>query len=165
MKMTPALAQEFNNQIKHEMYSAYLYLAMSAHFEAENFSGFAHWMRVQAEEELEHAMKFFDFLAERGAPVALQAIETPPSTFGTPLSIFEAGLEHEKFVTGRIELLYNLAVQDKDFAAQSFLTWFINEQVEEEANAEQNVAMLQLVGNNGSALFMADRTLGARKAD
>jgi ferritin len=154
-----------NEQIKNELYSGYLYLSMSAYFEARNLPGFARWMRLQAEEEQEHALKFFDFVHDRGGRVVLQAIDKPPSDFGSPLAVFELTLEHERKVTGLIHDLYALAVQEKDYASQVMLQWFIDEQVEEEKNAEQTVELLKMVGDQGQPLLMLDRQLGQRAED
>ena len=165
MNMDKNLLKEMNVQINKEMYSGYLYLAMAAHFEEQNLGGFAHWMVVQAEEELEHAMKFFDFLNEVGETVALDAIDKPDSKFGSPLKVFEQVLEHEQFVTGRFNLLYKLAVEANEFPTQIFLQWFVDEQVEEEKNATEILENLKLAGESGNALLMIDKTLGERKAD
>jgi ferritin len=156
------LQSAINEQIKHELYSGYLYLAMSAYFEAGNLPGFARWMRLQAAEEQEHALKFFDFVNERGGRVELQAIDQPPVEFQLPLAVFEQVLEHEKKVTGLINKLYELALGEKDYPAQVMLQWFIEEQVEEEANATRIVETLKMVGEKGQALVMLDRQLGAR---
>ncbi|MDZ4158254.1 MAG: ferritin [Anaerolineaceae bacterium] len=163
--LSKTLLDEMNLQIMHELYSAYLYLSMSAHFEASNLPGFAHWMRLQSNEEVEHAMKFFGFINDRGERVVLLAIEKPPAEFKSATTIFEMGLEHEKKVTGRINHIYNLAAQEKDFASQEFLNWFVNEQVEEEKNASQIVAALQMAGENGPSLLMLDGKLGEREAE
>ena len=154
-----------NEQIKHELYSAYLYLSMSAYFEGESLPGFAHWMRVQAAEEQEHAMKFYDFIYERGGRVVLQAIDQPPAEFESLREVFKQTLEHEKKVTGLIEAIYAVAVEDKDYASQTFLNWFINEQVEEEKNATDLLETLRMVGDKGSALIMFDRELGRRSGE
>jgi ferritin len=151
-----------NEQIKHELYSAYLYLSMAAQFEAENLLGFAHWMKKQSQEEMEHAMKFFDFINERGGKVALQAIEQPPLEFGTPKEIFKAAFEHEQKVTALINKIYKVALEENDYASQTFLHWFINEQVEEEAAASEIVETLNLVGDKGHTLFQLDRQLAQR---
>jgi ferritin len=160
--LSKAMTGAINDQIQAELFSAYLYLAMSAHFQTANLGGFAHWMSVQAKEELGHAMKFYGYLTDRSAAVTLQAIPQPPSTFTTPTGIFEQSLEHEKKITGRIEKLYAQAVQENDYATQSFLQWFINEQIEEERNATQIIEELKLVGESGSALFLIDRQLASR---
>ncbi len=160
--MQPTVEKAFNTQIRHELDSGYLYLSMSAHFEAANLPGLARWMRLQAQEELAHAMRLYDHVVERGGRVVLQGIEKPQSEFGTPLSIFEAALAHEKKITGLIEKLFETAVTKKDYAAQLALQWFIGEQVEEEQNASAIVEQLRLVGDNPAALLMMDRALGAR---
>lgn len=154
-----------NEQIKHELYSAYLYLSMSAYFEGESLPGFAHWMRMQAAEEQEHAMKFYGFIYERGGRVVLQAIDQPPAEFESLREVFKQTLEHEKKVTGLIEAIYAAAVEDKDYASQTFLTWFIDEQVEEEKNATDLLETLRMVGDKGSALIMFDRELGRRSGE
>lgn len=160
--MKSVVRDAINEQIKDELYSGYLYLAMSAHFESENLQGFARWMRLQAQEELGHAMRLFDYLNHRGAPVKLQAIDQPPSEFGSTLEIYEAALEHEREVTGMINRLYELAVQEKDYPTQQALLWFIEEQVEEEDQASAAVDQLRMAGDNKAALLMLDRQFGAR---
>jgi ferritin len=162
--LSETLETALNDQIKEELYSAYLYLSMSAHFENANLPGFAHWMRVQAQEELAHAMKFFDHIAARNGRVRLQAIPLPPVDFGSPTSIFQQALEHEQHISGRIGMLYDLSQNEKDYASRSFLQWFIDEQVEEERNAEAVIDTLKMAGEGGMALIMLDRQLGARAA-
>ncbi len=157
------LNEEMNTQIKLELYSAYLYLSMSAHFEAVNLEGFAHWMRVQAGEEQEHAMKFYDFIQERNGKIALQAIDQPPVEFTTPIAIFEQVLKHEESVTARINHLYELALKDNDYASQVFLQWFISEQVEEEKNASDILAVLKIIGEKSNAIFQLDHRLEKRE--
>ena len=156
------LHEAMNAQIKHELYSAYLYLSMSAYAESGNLPGFAHWMRAQANEEMEHAMKFYEFIHDRGGKVVLQAIDQPPSEFSGPTALFEATLEHEQKVTSLIHKLFDMAVEDKDYASQAFLQWFVTEQVEEEKNAAQILDTLKMAGEKGPSLFMVDRQLGAR---
>ena len=151
-----------NEQIKNELYSAYLYLAMSAHFESQNLPGFARWMRAQAREEQTHALKFFDFLNERGGRVVLQAIDQPPVEFGSPFAVFEEVLAHEIKVTNLIHDLYALALGKSDYASQVFLQWFVSEQVEEEANATKIVEQLRMVGDKPQGLLMLDHALGQR---
>lgn len=151
-----------NDQIMHEFYSAYMYLSFAAHFASKSLVGFENWMKKQAGEEEEHAMKFFDFINERGGKVVLQAIAQPPVEFDTPLHIFEAALEHEKKVTALINDIYRVAVEEKDYASQSFLKWFIDEQVEEEASATLVVDQLKVGGDNGAALLLLDHRLGKR---
>jgi len=156
---------KINDQINKEMYSAYFYLSMSAFLESENLGGFARWMRVQAAEEMEHAMKFYDYVYDRGGAVVLEAIEKPPSDFSSPLDIFEQVYAHEQKVTGLINALYELALEKNDYASQIFLHWFIDEQVEEEKNADAIVQRLKLVGDKVQGLLLLDRELGARGGD
>ena len=163
--LSKTMQDAINEQIKHELYSAYIYLAMSAHAEAENWPGAARWLRAQAAEEQTHAMKLFDFVNDRGGRVSLQAIAQPPQEFTSLLDVFEQVLAHERKVTALIHRLYETAVSEKDYAAQVMLQWFIGEQVEEEKNASQIVDALKLVGAQGTALFVLDRQLGARGAD
>ncbi len=151
-----------NDQIKFEYYSSYLYLAMSAYFSDLGLSGFARWMRVQAEEEMLHTMKFYDFVIARGGKVTLQAIDAPPAKWKNPLDVFEEGLKHEQFVTGRINSLMDLAVSTKDHAAYVFLQWFVTEQVEEEENFTDMVNKLKLIKGDGQGLLLLDRDLGGR---
>jgi len=157
------IEKAMNDQIQRELESAYIYLSMAAYFESINLPGAAHWMRIQTQEEEEHAMKFFNFIYDRGGRVMLQAIPQPPVEFASPLDVFEKALAHEKKVTGHINDLYALAVQEKDYASQTFLQWFIDEQVEEEKSAGDIVETLKMVGDKGQALFMVDRQLGQRK--
>ncbi|KXS44984.1 MAG: ferritin [Methanolobus sp. T82-4] len=157
-KMTSAL----NEQINKEMYSAYLYMSMSAHCSNVGLDGFANWFMVQYQEEMTHAMKIYDYLNEQGEKVILEAIEKPPSEFGTVLEMFEATLEHEQFITRSIHELVDLANEEKDYATQIFLQWFVTEQIEEEGNDNEIIAKLKLVGNEGNGLFMLDREMAAR---
>jgi len=163
--LSEKLQSAMNDQIKKEFYSSYLYLAMAAHFEAANLSGFAHWMKAQSEEETEHGMKFYEFINDRGGRVKLQAIDQPPVEFGSPLEIFKVVVNHEEQVTASIHKLYALAQAENDYPTQVMLHWFIDEQVEEEKNANSIVEMLKLAGDQGAALLMADRALGARAGD
>lgn len=157
-KMTEAL----NGQINKEMYSAYLYMDMSAHCTYTGLNGFANWFMVQYQEEMSHAMKIYDYINEQGGKVVLNGIEKPPGKFGTPLEMFEATLEHEQFITKSIYELVDLANKEKDYATQIFLQWFVTEQVEEEANDNELIAKLKLVGNKGNGIFMIDKELEAR---
>ncbi len=161
--LSDKLQAALNEQIKNEFYSAYLYLAMSAYFESKSLPGFAKWMRKQAEEEMEHAMKIYDFIHDCGGTVQLQAIDQPPTEFGTPQQAFEQALEHEKFITGRINELYKLAQQENDYPTQVMLQWFIEEQVEEEKTASEIVEQLKLTANHGPAILMMDHRLGKRE--
>lgn len=156
------MAQALNKQINAELYSAYLYFSMAAHFESVNLPGFAHWMRIQTQEELMHAMKIYDFVNERGGRVILKAIEQPPVEWKSPLAVFEATCKHEQKVTGLINELVNLAIEEKDHATNAFLQWFINEQVEEEKNAGDIVGRLKLIEGSPQALYMVDKEMAQR---
>ena len=149
-------------QIKHEFYSSYLYLSMAGSFEVANLPGFAHWMREQSEEEREHAMKFFEFLLDRGEQVQLQGIDQPPYAFRSPLDAFEQALEHEKEITAHIHRLYDLSVQENDYPAQVLLNWFVTEQVEEEKAAAEIVERLRMAGEDNAALLLLDKETGER---
>jgi len=157
-KMQDAL----NGQLNAELYSAYLYVSMSAYFESMNLRGFANWMRVQAQEEVVHAYKFYSHLNERGGRVILPQIDGPPTEWDSPLAAFEAVYEHEQKVTGLINDLVDLAVAERDHATNNFLQWFVTEQVEEEASASEVVEGLKLIGDAKAELFMLDRELGQR---
>jgi ferritin len=163
--LTEAMQNAINQQITDELFSAYLYLSMAAYFEANSLPGFARWMRMQSEEEVEHAMKFFDFVNERGGRVTLQAIEQPNVEFESPLAVFETTYEHEQKVTALIHDLYEVALEENDYAAQVMLHWFIEEQVEEEASVSQIVDTLERIGDKDQALIMLDRELGQRGAE
>ena len=156
------VSELMNKQIKYELDSAYLYLSMAAYFEGENLSGLAHWMRLQAKEEQAHAMKFYGFIFERGGSVTLLGIDQPPAKFESVREVFKQTLEHEKKVTGLIEAIYAAAVEDKDYASQTFLNWFIDEQVEEEKNATDILETIRIGGDSGPALLMLDHHLGNR---
>ena len=149
-------------QIKHEFYSSYLYLAMSAHCETKNYSGIAKWLKVQSEEEYGHAMKLFHYVQERGAAVVLQIIDQPPVSFGEPLELFKKVLKHEQKVTALITALYELAAKEKDYPTQFMLQWFVTEQVEEEKNVTDIIDQIVRVGDTPVSLMMLDRQLGMR---
>jgi len=154
-----------NEQINKELFSSYLYLSMAAYFEDKNLAGFANWMRVQAEEEREHAMKFYDFILERGGRVYLKAIDAPKTDWNSNLEVTEEVAAHEAKVTASIYALYELALKEKDYPAQMMLQWFITEQVEEERNAAEIVANLKLIEAGGTAVYVLDRQLGKRKGE
>jgi ferritin len=161
--MDKKLQKALNDQIKHELYSAYLYLAMAAYSESKNLPGVAHWMKVQAGEEKGHAMKIFAFLIDRSVRVTLQAIPEPPAEFASCVDLFEKTLEHEKKVTSLIDKLSTLAQELDDKAAEIFLQWFITEQVEEEKNATAILDTLRMIKGEGPALIMLDRELAKRE--
>jgi len=163
--MLSANTQEaLNKQINAELFSSYLYLSMSAHFEAESLKGMAHWMRIQAQEEHVHAMKLYGFVNDRGGRVTLTEIVAPKTQWATPLEAFEDAFKHEMKVTGMINDLMNLAAVERDHAAHDFLEWFANEQVQEESDAKLIVDQLKLVGGQGLGLFLIDQQLGRRPA-
>lgn len=151
-----------NDQITHEFYASYLYLAMAAHFEEQNYEGFAQWFRMQAQEEKAHAMKLFDFMVERGERIELQQIDKPPVEFGEPVDAFKAALAHEQKVTGLINRIYEAAVDARDYPTQVMLQWFIEEQVEEEATTGTAVERLEMAGDSNAALMFLDSEYGKR---
>ena len=157
-KMESAL----NEQINKEMYSAYLYMSMSAHCTNIGLDGFANWFMVQYQEEMEHAMKIYNYVNDQGGGVILKAIEQPPYDFRGPMDMFQKTLKHEQFVTKSINDLVDLAISEKDHATQIFLQWFVTEQIEEEGNDNEIIAKLKLAGEKGNGLFMIDKELGTR---
>ena len=160
--MNEKILKALNDQLNSELYSAYLYLSMAAYFQSVNLSGFANWMRVQAMEEEVHAMKFFDFITERGGRVNLNDIQKPPHEWESPLKAFQSVYDHEKIVTGLINDLVDISLEEKDHAAYNMLQWFVSEQVEEESSADDIVQKLKLIGGEGSGLFIVDRELAQR---
>lgn len=159
-KMQDAL----NEQIRHEINSAYLYLSMSMYAVSMNLPGFASWLRVQWQEELAHAMKLAEIVQDRGGRVVLQALEKPPGEFKSPLDVFQQVLSHERKVTALINKLFENAVKENDYATQVEVQWFIKEQVEEEKNAGAILDQLRLAGESGPSLMMVDRALAMRGA-
>jgi ferritin len=157
-KMTDAI----NEQINKELFSEYLYISMQAWLADQSLDGMANWMDAQSKEEHFHAMKLFNYLIERGAKVRLKAIEEPTVEFENPLKAFSMALEHEKFISKSINELMDLAIKENDHATRSFLQWYVDEQVEEEASVDRIVNMLKMVGENGHGIMMIDRELSAR---
>ncbi len=153
-----------NDQINAEIYSSYLYLAMSAYCASIDLPGFAQWMRVQAQEEMVHTMKMYDYVIERDGRIVLGAVEAPPAEWDGPLDVFESTLKHEQMVTGLVNNLVDVALSVSDHATNIFLQWFVSEQVEEEANVGSILQQLKMVGDHGHLLFMMDRELGKRMA-
>lgn len=162
MKITQKMIDALNKQINEEMYSAYLYLDMASFFEADNLKGFAHWMKKQANEEMSHALKFVSYLHERGAKVQFFEIKNPTTEWKNPLNVFKLTLEHEEYITSCIEKLVDIAKKENDKATESFLQWYINEQVEEEANATEILDNLKRIKDSMSGLLVIDSKLGAR---
>jgi ferritin len=163
--ITKTVQDAVNEQINKELYSSYLYLSMSAYFSDKNLPGLAQWLRVQAEEERGHAMKFYDFLLDRGGRVLLKEIAKPGEMWNSTFEAFKEVQAHEAMITASINALYELAVKEKDYPTQILLQWFINEQVEEEKNAAGIVAQLELINAKDTAVLMLDHQLGKRSAD
>jgi len=157
-KMVDAL----NKQINEELFSSYLYLSMAAYFEAKNLKGFSNWMMVQQKEEMDHAMKFYNYINSVGGKVKLHALAEPPSEWNSPLHAFEETLKHEQHITKCINYLVDLAEQEKDRATFNVLQWYVDEQIEEEENDNDIINKLKLVGENGNGMFMLDKELAQR---
>lgn len=165
MNIPASVQSALNAQIKNEFQAHYRYLGMCAHFESTPYQGFAHWMRLQATEEYGHAMKLFDYLVDRNATIDLSTIEAPPMSYGpNPAAVFQTALAGEQDVTRQINNLYDLALRDKDFATLQFLTWFLQEQVEEEKVVTQMVERLELAGDNAAGLLRLDAEAARRAA-
>ena len=156
------LENALNEQINAEFHSAYIYLSMSSYFLSVGLGGYANWMRVQYQEELAHATRFFDYVNERGGRVKLSPIQEVQVDFSGIVDVFEKTLEHEQVVTGMIDHLMDLSIQESDHATKSFLQWFVDEQVEEEANIEQILNNLKLINGEGQGLLMMDREMQTR---
>jgi ferritin len=161
--LSDRMQKALNGQLNAEIYSSYLYLSMNAYFKSANLDGFASWMNAQAQEELMHAMKFYDFVHQRGGRVLLSAIDTPPTDWDSPLAVFEATLQHEQKVTGFINELVEIAMEEHDHATQIFLQWFVTEQVEEEESVGSVLEQLKLLGDARQGLFMMDREMALRQ--
>ena len=157
-KMQDAL----NDQINAELYSGYLYLAMAAWFDDINLPGFCNWMEIQAQEELAHAKGFMDYVRERGGRVVLKAIEEPQVSWDSPEDAFSAALDHEKYITGWINSLVDTAMELRDHATTQFLQWYVAEQVEEEATADEILQKLKMAPEGSGMLMMLDREMGSR---
>ncbi|MDA3971076.1 MAG: ferritin [Desulfobulbaceae bacterium] len=160
--LSEKMGQALNKQVTAEFYSSYFYLGMHAYFESKNLEGFAHWMRFQAQEEMMHGMKLYDYINERGGKIMLQPIDQPPGDWDSVLHVFEKVLEHEQKVTAMINNLVDLALDERDHATNGFLQWFVSEQVEEESNVGGIVNKLTMVQDDLSGLFVMDQELGKR---
>jgi ferritin len=158
--LSKTIQDAMNEQIKNELFSAHQYLSMSAYCEVATLPGFAHWMLTQAQEEREHAMKFYNFVLDRDGRVGLRAIDQPVVEFGSPLEGLEQAREQEQKVTALINELYRLAASENDYSSQAFLQWFVTEQVEEEKNVRDVLETLNMIGDESEALFLLDRELG-----
>ncbi|MBF0120533.1 MAG: ferritin [Desulfobacterales bacterium] len=157
------VCEELNNQLNAELYSSYLYLSMSAFFKFINLGGFSSWIYVHAQEELLHAMKYYDFIKQRGGRVVLKEIKAPPKDWESPTLAFENVLEHELSVTKMINELVSITIKERDAASNVFIQWFVTEQAEEESKAKDVLGKLKLIGNAQGGLFMLDRELSLRK--
>lgn len=162
MKISEAMVSAINEQIKAEFDSAYIYLAMSAYFEDSGLSGMSHWMRKQYSEEIEHAEKFISYLYERGARVIIPEIAKPKDTYADALEAFRTAYAHEQYVTSRIYKLVDLAISEKDYATQSMLKWYVDEQMEEEDNTRSIVSKLEYLGGDKHGTYIVDRELSSR---
>ncbi|MDO8804341.1 MAG: ferritin [Elusimicrobiota bacterium] len=162
MKINNKIEDAINKQVNAELYSAYLYLGMSARCTELNLKGMAHWLYVQAQEEMTHAMKFYRFILERNGHATFPAIEGIPSDWKSPLQMFEAAYEHEQKVSALINNIVDIAIGERDHATASMLNWFVDEQVEEEANSSEIAGKLKLIGESKEGLFMLDKELSAR---
>ncbi len=160
--LSKKIEKAINKQINAEFASAYLYLSMSSWFSNRSLDGMANWMMIQFQEEQSHALKFYRYVIERGGTVVLDAIETPEKEWNNPLHVFEETLKHEQLVTSLINNLVDLAKEERDHATESMLRWFVDEQVEEEANADAIVNQLKLIGDKGHGIFMIDREMKSR---
>jgi ferritin len=163
MKIGKKMEDAINGQITHEFEAEYTYLGIAAYFESLSMPGFAHWMHKQAAEERTHAMRFFKYVCERGGAVSLAALAKPQSSFKSPLAAFEAAYGFELATTKKINALYDLAASEKDHMTASMLKWFIDEQVEEENNAVQNIEQVKMAGESKGALLHLDHRLGKRE--
>ncbi|MBJ6751071.1 ferritin [Geomonas anaerohicana] len=160
--LTEKLCAALNKQLNNELYSAYLYLSMSSYASSIGLKGSANWFMVQYQEEMVHAMKFYNYINSRGEHVKLQAIDAPPAEFKSLLDMFEQTLKHELTITSSINELTDLALSEKDHATNIFLQWFVTEQIEEEENDRDIIGKLKLIGDNGQGLLMLDNELAAR---
>jgi len=151
-----------NDQINFELYSSYIYLSMAAWFESQDLPGHANWMKTQATEELMHVEKFYHYVNERDGRVTLSAIDSPPQEWKSPLDAFQHAYEHEQEVSQRINKIVDVTLAESDHATNNFLTWFVNEQVEEEASVKDVISQLKMIGDDGHGLFMLDKDLGSR---
>lgn len=160
--LSKSMEKAINGQFNKEVFSAYLYMAMSAYADENGLKGIAQWFMVQYHEEMVHAMKFYEYVQDQGNSVTFDAIEKPDAIYSTALSLFEAALVHEQFITKSINDLMELAIAEKDHATKSFLEWYVTEQVEEEKNANDIIQILKMIGDNTAALYLYDKELSAR---
>lgn len=162
--MNKKIEDAFNEHLNAEFFSSYLYLSMANYFTAKNLEGMASWMQIQTQEEWAHGMKFLDFINDRGGRVILKQIDQPEVEWSSPLAVFQEAFEHECLVSSKINKLVDLAIAESDHAANTFLQWFVTEQVEEEATTLSIVGKLKLIGDNSTGLLIVDQRLGQRPA-
>ena len=160
--LSEKMQKAIKDQINAEVYSSYLYISMAAWCDARQLTGFAHWMKIQTQEEMTHVVKFYNYVNERGGAVTLTAIDGPPTKWDSPLAMMEAVLAHEQKVTGLINGLMDVAMDERDHASMSFLQWFIDEQVEEEASVADVIGKLKMIDQAQGGLYMLDKELAAR---
>ncbi len=163
--ITQRMVDAFNGQINKEIFSAYLYASMEAHFIHMGLDGFANWMKVQTNEELHHARKMMDFVVDRGGKVIFSAIDTPENDWKNIREVYEKSLEHEKFISSEIDNLVTIAEEEKDRASAIFLQWYVTEQVEEEHSIETIIDKLKLTECTGDAVFHLDTEFSGRSSD
>lgn len=160
-----SIEAKLNDQLNKELYSAYLYLSMASYFESISLKGFANWMKVQAQEELTHVAKLFDYINDRNGRVRLGPVDEPPAEWDSPIAVMQNAYEHECWVSEKINECVSLALSENDHSTNTFLQWFVAEQVEEEATADEIVQKLKLIGDNSSGLFLMDNEVGGRSLD
>ncbi len=163
--LSNTLQKALNEQVTAEMESFYVYLGMAAYFDSLNLKGFSHWMHMQAAEEQNHAMRFYTYLYDRGSRVELLPMGAPPAEWESPLAVFEDALAHERKISGMIHNLMDLAIDDRDHATQAFLHWFVNEQIEEEAAADDIVQRLKFIGDEKMGIYMIDQEMAQRQPE
>ncbi|SMG32621.1 ferritin [Dethiosulfovibrio salsuginis] len=162
MALRDKMEKAINDQINAELFSSYLYKSMASWFESQDLPGMANWMNIQAKEEMDHAMKFYDYVIERGGRVIFQAIEAPQSNWESPLDAFKAAYDHEVYISRRIDDLMDMALEEKDHATRIMLNWFVEEQVEEEDNASTNVAKVEMLKDSKRGMYMLDKEFASR---
>lgn len=158
-----SILTKLNEQVQHEAYSAYLYYSMVSYFDTVNLKGFANWMLIQAQEEITHMHRIFSYIHDKGASVSLGGIDQPPASWESPVECIGETLTHEQFISEKINECVTLALSENDHSTNTMLQWFVAEQVEEEANADDLLQKLIMIGDNSSGLFLLDSELGQRK--
>lgn len=164
MKIGKKMTDALNGQINEEMFSAYLYFAMAADYESKDWPGVASWMKIQAQEEMGHAFKIYNWINERGGKAVLAAIEKPQESWDTPLDLFQAALKHEQHITACFYDLVKTSREEGDISTEIFLQWFVTEQVEEEANASEIVSKISKIQDSQNGMYMLDKELSARSS-